>query len=83
MCYVKIGDSYFNPMQIDRIKPETVPVGGKHKPVVKVYTKGWALSFDAIDLGLNVPACDLELEALGVADAMAAKVVADVNEALK
>ena len=82
MKYVKIGDSFFNPMRIDRIKGAAEKNVNTYKPIVKVYLTGKTFYYDAMDLGVAVPEFDEEWAALGCADAMAEKVVQAVNEAL-
>lgn len=83
MRYVKIGDSYFNPLRIDRIKAEVDPIAKKFRPAVQVVCPGGMYYFSGIDLGMSVPDCEERYVALGIADAMVDKVVASVNEALK
>lgn len=82
MEYVKIGDSHFNPMRIDRIKGAALNNVNTYTPIVKVYLTGKTFYYDSKDLGLDVPDFEDEWAALGAADAMAVIVVADVNNAL-
>jgi hypothetical protein len=86
MRYVKIGDSYFNPQRIDRIKGAAEVDVNRYKPIVKVYLTGKTFYYDAVDLGLEAgPLTEFEDEwvALGAADAMAETVVQSINEALE
>ena len=82
MRFVKIGDIYFNPMQIELIKPDVYKIDSKYVPNVEVWTDGKAHSFEGGALDLQVPDCFDKWEALGIADAMTEKVVSAVNEAM-
>ena len=82
MRYVKIKDTYFNPMRIDRIEPDVDFTSGFHKPVVRVHTPGWMFTYDAFDLGFDVPRCDEKWEALGIADAMVENVIKELELSL-
>ena len=82
MRFVKIGYNYFNPQQIDFIKPDVYTAGNKYCAFVEVWTSGKPHTVLAADLDIDLPVCTEQLEALGMADAMVAKVVDMVNEAL-
>ena len=82
MSFVKIGDTYFNPRRIDYIEP--LAIGGcPYEPYVRVCVGGKQLAFNAHDFDIDLSELETKAEALGVADAMVAKVVSMVNEALK
>ena len=83
MCFVKIGDTYFNTMRIDYIKPDVYKIDDQYVPNVEVWIDGREHTIELADLGLDFPECKGKWEALGVADAMVETVVAKVNEALK
>ena len=82
MRFVKIGDKYYNPTRIDRIEPDVYKIDGHYVPNVEVWIDGIEHTLHGYDLGRDLPEFTEKWEALGVADAMAEKVVAKVNEAL-
>ena len=82
MRFVKIGDFYFNPTKIERIKAFAELEANSYKPLVKVYVPGKTFYFNAEDLGLPVIPCTARYEAMGGADAMAERVVQAVEDAL-
>ena len=81
MRFVKIGDTYFNPVKIECIEPRAIGTN-PYEPYVYVCTTCQSHGFNAHDLGFDIPVCTEKLVALGVADAMVATVVDIVNEAL-
>lgn len=83
MRFAKIGDSYFNPMRIDRIKAAAEKNVNVYRPIVKVYLTGKTFYYDAADLGVIVPEFEDEWAALGAADAMAETVMQEIEWALK
>ena len=82
MRFVKIGDSYFNPMRVERIKPAARNDGGKYTPIVKVCLPKKTFYFEPLDLGLGALTFEEGWAAMGTADAMAVKIVEAVEEAL-
>ena len=84
MRYVKIGDSYFNPMRIDRIKAAAEKNVNSYIPIVKVYLVGKTFHYDATDLDMHLVPMEFDEEwaALGAADAMAEMVRKDIEGAL-
>jgi hypothetical protein len=82
MRFIKIGDSYFNPMRIEQIESSIEVDYGKYKPIVVVHLTERAVNYDAMDLGFCLLEFNERWEALGFADAMVAKVVSLIEEAL-
>ena len=83
MRFVKIGDTYFNPMRITLVTTNDYLITTQRIPGVEVWTDGHKFGVEGKDLGLDIQECTELWEAQGIADAMMAKVVAMVNEALK
>lgn len=82
MRYVKIGDAYFNPMRVERIKAAARNDGGKYTPIIKVCLPKKTFYFEPLDLGLEALTFDEGWAAMGTADAMAVMVVEALDEAL-
>ena len=82
MRFVKIGYTYFNPMRIECIKPYVYKIVEEYVPNVEVWIDGKAHFIERHDLDIDLPECTEIWEAQGAADAIVARVVDMVNEAL-